>query len=82
MILFIILYVGWCFIRKVFIKIFFTYQCVKQDRIIKTEKEENEKIEWNHVHEESEVLRKERDILTNKTRIILEKWFEENISHP
>jgi hypothetical protein len=82
MILFIILYVGLCFIRKVFIKTFFTYQCVKQDRIIITEKEENEKIEWNHVHEESEVLRKERDILTNKTRIILEKWFEENISHP
>lgn len=67
---------------KVFIKILFTHQCITKDRIVITEKEENEKIERNHVPEESEVLRKKRDVLTNKTKIILEKWFEENISHP
>jgi len=66
---------------KVFIKILFTHQCITKDRIVITEKEENEKIVRNHVPEESEVLRKKRDVLTNKTKIILEKWFEENISH-
>jgi hypothetical protein len=65
---------------KVFIKILFTRQCVKKNRIIRTEKKENEKLERNHVHEESVVLRKKRDVLKNENKIILEKWFEENIT--
>jgi hypothetical protein len=66
---------------KVFIKILFTRQCVKKNRIIRTEKKENEKLERNHVHEESVVLRKKRDVLKTKIKLF-SKNGSKKILHP